>query len=446
MPVNHRALAQIAPRQAGVELGQCEITAAQGGAVGADHRILPAALAGQGDGRFEAAGHRRERQSREIVEVARRQVHCTLGQERIDIDRGAPVDGAGAEIEGQVVEGPGLRHRPAEVDPAPKGLAADLTAQPKCAGQRTGEVRQRHLHAKVADRAAERLGIGYAEGRGQIWPFEGTGEAPVEGGPTGELRLECGEILEVDVEPGIGETRGGASLQTGDDLRPVEARALEGVAVIDLGEAPAEMWALPEQAIAGGQAEGERPRAQIDVGGHRLAGWVAAQIRLGCDTAGERPTGDVGEYGYVAQGGLNGAGERILADFAGVGGLGGRPLDAEGRYLDDVIGLECTAEGEGGPRADRPTQGWVGEQQALDPRIGTEGEAAGIRVRPGGLGAESRLDAVESTTLRAQARGLERAIYAGAGERTFEAAVEDEAVELGLRRLGDGALGRHRAG
>ena len=52
--------------------------------------------------------------------------------------------------------------------------------------------------------------------RGQIRPLEGTGEAPVEGGPTGELRLECGEILEVDVEPGIGETPGGASLQTGD--------------------------------------------------------------------------------------------------------------------------------------------------------------------------------------------------------------------------------------
>src|SRR5262249_58951669 len=96
-----------------------------------------------------------------------------------------------------------------------------------------------------------------------------------EVGRTGELRLEGGEILEVDVEPRIGETRGGASLQTGDDLRPVEARALEGVAVIDLGDAPAEMWALPEQAIEGGQAEGERPRAQIDVGGHRPSGPVA---------------------------------------------------------------------------------------------------------------------------------------------------------------------------
>src|SRR5207245_7300551 len=125
------------------------------------------------------------------------------------------------------------------------------------------------LHAKVADRAAERLGIGYAEGRGQIWPFEGTGEAPVEGGLTGELRLECGEILEVDVEPGIGETRGGASLQTGDDLRPVEARALEGVAVIDLGEAPAAMWALPGQAMRGGQGGGEPPPSQIDVRGPR---------------------------------------------------------------------------------------------------------------------------------------------------------------------------------
>src|SRR5215831_20360848 len=133
------------------------------------------------------------------------------------------------------------------------------------------------------------------------------------------------------------------------------------------------------------------------------------------------------------------AGSPLRFAFAGVGGLGGRSLDAEGRHLDDVIGLECTAEGEGGPRADRPTQGRVGEQQALDPRIGTEGEAARIRVRPGGLGAESRLDTVESTSLRAQARGLERAIYAGAGERTFEAAVEDEAVELG-------PLGRHRAG
>src|SRR5262249_57637513 len=118
------------------------------------------------------------------------------------------------------------------------------------------------------------------------------------------------------------------------------------------------------------------------------------QVGLGRVPAGGRPSGDVGEYGYVAQGGLNGAGERIVGEWAGVGGPGGRSVDAEGRHLDDVIGLECTAEGEGGPRADRPTQGWVGEQQALDPRIGTEGEAARIRVRPGGLGAESRLDTV----------------------------------------------------
>ena len=229
------------------------------------------------------------------------------------------------------------------------------------------------------------------------------------------LGIDRGKVLEVDVEPGIGKARGGAAVEARNHLRPVEARAVEAVAVVDLGEASLKRGAFAEQAVEGGLPRVAPSVREIDVGGHGLVGWVAAQRGLSREAARQRPAGDVREGGDVGEGHLNRAGEGIPTDLAGVGRLRGRTFDLQDRHLDHVIGLERAAEAEGGPAPIARRSAGSASDRPSTLASATESEAARAGVRPGGLGTEDRLDAVEGAAVGSHASDLERAVQAGGG-------------------------------
>ncbi|GJE59060.1 hypothetical protein MPOCJGCO_1147 [Methylobacterium trifolii] len=272
--------------------------------------------------------------------------------------------------------------------------------------------------------------------------LQGAGESPGQRRRPAELRVDRGQVGQVEVELGIGEAGRGPALQAGGGARALQLGALEGVAVVDLGQAPGEAGRPPEQPVEDGLAEGEALAAQVHLRAHGLAGRVAGEPGGRGQAAGERPAGEVGEGGEVGERRLHRAGQGVLADTPGIVGGQRRALHVQPRHRQGVVGLQAAREVEGGPVSEGAAQGGIGQAQAFDPRVGGQREAAGLR----GLGLEVGLDALQGAVRRAQARGLEAAGDAGTSERPLQAPVEDQGPEFGLGGLGHPALGRHRAG
>ncbi|GJE45531.1 hypothetical protein AEGHOMDF_4728 [Methylobacterium soli] len=326
-----------------------------------------------------------------------------------------------------------------------QGLAADHAAEPHAAIESTGEIADRGVHAQIADRTSERRRFGSAQHRGEVGSHQGAGEAPLQRGAPGQLVVEGSKILEVEAEPRIGETRRGPPFQSRDHLGPFETGLLEGVAVIDLGQAPVESWGPAEKSVEDRMREAEPLRAQIHIRRHGLAGGVAAERRPGREAAGERATGQTRIDREVAHLGLDLARQDVLADPARIGGLGIQPFDAQARHRERVVGLERGPERQGGARPDGVGERRIGEREALDPRIGAEGETARL-LRSHRHRFDAGVHAVESAVAGAQARRLERSIDLGTGERPLQAGVEDEALQFRLGGLRHAALGRHGTG
>ena len=232
--VDHRSAAQVAPGEVGIEAVQAEFTGAQRRALRPDRGVLPAAIAGQGDGSVHAAAQGRQGKRGEVVEVAGRQGKRSLRQEGAGVDGRAAVEGDGAEPEGQPVEGPRITRAPGEVRVAAQGLPADITGQADGAIEGAGEVRKGGVQAQIAQGPSEGAGRVRRQRGGEVRLLQGAAEASVEERAAGELRVEGREILDVDDQLGVRHPRRGAALQASHDLRALEACAVECVAVIDL--------------------------------------------------------------------------------------------------------------------------------------------------------------------------------------------------------------------
>ncbi|GJD30906.1 hypothetical protein PMNALOAF_2157 [Methylobacterium adhaesivum] len=444
-PIDHRAREEVAPGEIGVEAGKADGTRAQGCALGTDRRILTPAGPREGDGGFEAAAQGPQHQGREVVEIGGRYRQASLCEEGLGAGPRVAGDRHGAEGEGEAVQRP-IPGRAGEVGVGAQGLAGDVAREAHGAVEGAGEIAQGGLQAESPDGAPLRAQIVARHRRRQVGFLEAPGQASIEEGAAGQRLIDGGQILQVDDELGIGEACGGAPVEAGGHLGTFKPGAIEGVTVVDLGEASGEARRTAEQPVEGRHGEGEPVGAGVDVGGDGLAGGITPELGCRGQAAGQGTAGEIGERGEIRERRLDGSRERVLAEGPRIGRAGGRPLDLEPGDLHEARGLKGAAQGEGGPRSDGAAQGRIGEGEALDLRIGGEGEAARLRIGTGGEHGEIRVDPVEAIAVGAQAGGPEYAVHGRTGDGASQAAVEHEAIEFGVGRLGDPTFRRHGAG
>ncbi|VUD74211.1 hypothetical protein MET9862_04839 [Methylobacterium symbioticum] len=441
MPVDPGCAGEVAAGEVRVEAGEADLPGPERGGLGPERGVLAPALAGEAEVGLQAAAEAGQRQGREVVEIRGAEGERPLGEAAREAEPGLPRQARRAEGEGEPVEHPIAVALP-QMQAAGQRLAADAAGQGHAAVRVAQRVLQHGVGAQGPHRTAERRGLRRIDQGGDVGPQQGAGEPAGQARPAAQARVEGSEILEVDGGAGIGEAGGGLALQPRDHVRALQPHGVEAVAVIERGEAAGETRSRAEQPVEARLGQGEAVGAQVDLGGDRLARGVAAELRRPVEPACQRAAGEAGEDREVGQRALHRAGQRIAPDVAGIGGLQRRRLHPERRDTERVVGLDHPREDEARASADRPLQGGVGEAQSLDRRVGREGESVGA----GGLGLQVRLDPVEGTVGGAKPRGPQGSERARAGERALQAAVEDEARDLGPVGLGDAALGRDGAG
>ena len=291
-----------------------------------DVGILPAARAGQGDGRrrgCRASGvsARGERSSR--LPAAR--VNAPSASQVRASTAARPSSATEPETEGEAVEAP-VRRRGAARCASPAGPCR-RRRRPRRTVPSRAPVRSFRAASIRSARSGRPMALAgrRRQGGGEVGMLQRAAEPSVEEGAAGELRDRgLGEVLQVDLEPGRRRgarwpgRRGGRRYAA-----PSKRGALEGVAVIDLREPPAE-------GVGCGRARGRGRAAPSGQGAlvRRSTSALTAlragsplKTALAVEAAGEGPAGEVREGREVGERRVDGAGEGVLADAAGIGRL-----------------------------------------------------------------------------------------------------------------------------